>query len=152
MLNVLILVSGNFETCTRKNFSVWVTVVLCSYPCGNRTRKLMEIRTDSPSCNREPVGLSDQEPDRNFKAFFWNLLYLKSVYIITQNLLDQSFWNFPSAKCYNKLKNRKKILLGLPRETSTLKKRILNFLFQMILLRVMMMLHYYKYMEIDWMN
>ena len=32
--------------------------------------------------------------EQNFKAFFWNLLFLKSVYIITQNLLDQSFWNF----------------------------------------------------------
>ena len=31
---------------------------------------------------------------QNFKAFFWNLLFLKSVYAITQNLLDQSFWNF----------------------------------------------------------
>ena len=31
---------------------------------------------------------------QNFKAFFWNVLFLKSVYAITQNLLDQSFWNF----------------------------------------------------------
>ena len=29
--------------------------------------------------------------EQNFKAFFWNLLFFKSVYIITQNLLDQSF-------------------------------------------------------------
>ena len=36
-----------------------------SLPCGNRTRELIGIRTDSPSCNREPVGLSDQEPARN---------------------------------------------------------------------------------------
>ena len=28
---------------------------------------------------------------QNFKAFFWNLLFLKLVYAITQNLLDQSF-------------------------------------------------------------
>ena len=28
---------------------------------------------------------------QNFKTFFWNLLFLKSVYAITQNLLDQSF-------------------------------------------------------------
>ena len=25
-------------------------------PCGNRNQKLIEIRTDSPSCNREPFG------------------------------------------------------------------------------------------------
>ena len=40
-------------------------ITLCYSPCGNRTRKLIEIRTDSPSCNREPVGLSDQESARN---------------------------------------------------------------------------------------
>ena len=34
-------------------------------PGGNRTWKLIEIRTDSPSCKREPVGLSDQKPARN---------------------------------------------------------------------------------------
>ena len=31
---------------------------------------------------------------QNFKAFFWTLFFFKSVYAITQNLLDQSFWNF----------------------------------------------------------
>ena len=31
---------------------------------------------------------------QSVKAFLWNLLFLKSVYAITQNLLDQSFWNF----------------------------------------------------------
>ena len=28
---------------------------------------------------------------QNFKAFFWILLFLKSVYAVTQNLLDQLF-------------------------------------------------------------
>ena len=32
--------------------------------------------------------------EQNFNTFCWNLLFLKSVYIITQNLLDQSFLNF----------------------------------------------------------
>ena len=36
------------------------------YSCGNRTWKLVEIQRDRPSYNREPVGLSDQEPARNF--------------------------------------------------------------------------------------
>ena len=31
---------------------------------------------------------------QNFKAFLWNLLFLKSVYAITKNLLHQSFWNY----------------------------------------------------------
>ena len=42
-----------------------MTFNLYYYPCGNRTRELIGIRTDSLSCNREPVGLSDQEPVRN---------------------------------------------------------------------------------------
>ena len=44
-----------------QHFSNFVRVLLC----GNRNRELIEIRTDSPSCNREPVGLSNQEPARN---------------------------------------------------------------------------------------
>ena len=31
---------------------------------------------------------------QNFKAFFWHLIFLKSVYAITPNLRHQSFWNF----------------------------------------------------------
>ena len=31
MLNILILVSGNSETCNKDNFTFWVTEILCSY-------------------------------------------------------------------------------------------------------------------------
>ena len=31
MLNILILISGNSETCNRDTFTFWVSEILCSY-------------------------------------------------------------------------------------------------------------------------
>ena len=52
-----------------KNFLDFTMIIflseLYSILRGNRTRKLIETRTNSPRCNWEPVGLADQEPTRN---------------------------------------------------------------------------------------
>ena len=58
------IVLAVFRNCDKATIDTRKYYILITYT-PNRTRKLIDIRTDSSSYNRKPIGLSDQEPARN---------------------------------------------------------------------------------------